>query len=78
MPHHQPFYIAKPFQLGMSVVVGVIFLMFLLVYRLAPNCKTYWRNVRPGAVVAADRSTQRKSPGPLVLLNSPRRGISAS
>ena len=28
-------------------------LIFLLVYRYLPNCKTYWRNIWPGAVVAA-------------------------
>ena len=27
--------------------------VFLLLYRLLPNCKTYWRYVWPGAVVAA-------------------------
>ena len=27
--------------------------VFLLLYRLVPNCKTYWRYVWPGAVVAA-------------------------
>ena len=27
--------------------------IFLLLYRLVPNCKTYWRYVWPGAVVAA-------------------------
>ncbi len=100
VPQDRPFYIAKPFQLGMSFVVGVIFLIstsatsaievlsdpsrdmgipgqgfflglglahvamralpwglnflsFLLVYRLVPNCKTYWRYVWPGAMVAA-------------------------
>ena len=28
-------------------------LIFLLVYRFLPNCKTYWRYIWPGAVVAA-------------------------
>ena len=27
--------------------------MFLLLYRFVPNCKTYWRYVWTGAVVAA-------------------------
>lgn len=96
----RPFYIAKPFQIGMALLVGVIFLvstsatsaievladpdrnmgipgqgllqsvglthlvvrilpcglnflLFLLVYKVVPNCKTYWRYVWPGAVLAA-------------------------
>ena len=28
-------------------------LIFLLVYRFLPNCKTYWRYIWPGAVIAA-------------------------
>ena len=28
-------------------------LIFLLIYRFLPNCKTYWRHIWPGAVVAA-------------------------
>ena len=27
--------------------------MFLLIYRYVPNCKTYWRYIWPGALVAA-------------------------
>ena len=100
VPRDRPFYIAKPLQLLMSLVVGAIFListsatsaieflsdpsrdlgipgqgfvlslglahvalrvlpwglnflLFLLVYRIVPNCKTYWRYVWPGAMVAA-------------------------
>ncbi len=94
----RPFYIAKPRQIGMALVVGVLFLIstsatyaiellsdsdlgipgqqavlelglaelafravawlitlsiFLLMYRFLPNCKTYWRYIWPGAVVAA-------------------------
>ena len=89
----RPFYIAKPRQIGMALVVGVLFLtstsatyaielltnpdsgipgqqvfleltfravswlmvlsIFLLMYRFIPNCKTYWRYIWPGAVVAA-------------------------
>ena len=32
-----------------SITVGI----FLLIYRFLPNCKTYWRFIWPGAVVAA-------------------------
>lgn len=89
----RPFYIAKPRQIGMALIVGVLFLIstsatsaiellgdpdsgilgqqvflglafravswlmilsiFLLMYRFIPNCKTYWRYIWPGAVVAA-------------------------
>ena len=89
----RPFYIAKPRQIGMALIVGVLFLIstsatsaielltdpdsgipgqqvflglafravswliilsiFLLMYRFMPNCKTYWRYIWPGAVVAA-------------------------
>ena len=94
----RPFYIAKPRQIGMALVVGVLFLIsasatsaieiltdtnlgilgqeavlelglaelgfrvfswfvtlsiFLLMYRFVPNCKTYWKYIWPGAVVAA-------------------------
>ena len=31
----------------------ITFTVFLLLYRFVPNCKTYWRYVWPGAVVAA-------------------------
>ena len=27
--------------------------IFLMIYRFAPNCKTYWRYIWPGALVAA-------------------------
>jgi YihY family inner membrane protein len=27
--------------------------IFLMIYRFAPNCKTYWRYIWPGAVAAA-------------------------
>ncbi len=97
---NRPFYIAKPIQIGMALLVGVIFLvstsatsiievlpsadedlglpgqsvflslglanvavravplalnllLFLLIYRFVPNCKTYWRYIWPGALVAA-------------------------
>ncbi len=104
VPHDRPFYIAKPLQIGMAFVVGIIFLIatsatsvievlsnpnrdlgipgqgfflglglgsglanlalrafpwgldfliFLLIYRFVPNCKTYWRHIWPGALVAA-------------------------
>ena len=89
----RPFYIAKPRQIGMALVVGILFLVsssstysvelltdsgsgipgrqvflelafravswlitlsiFLLMYRLLPNCKTYWRYIWPGAVVGS-------------------------
>lgn len=32
---------------------GLNFLFFLLIYRFVPNCKTYWRYVWPGALLAA-------------------------
>ena len=32
---------------------GLNFLLFLLIYRFVPNCKTYWRYIWPGAVLAA-------------------------
>ena len=32
---------------------GTTFLIFLLVYRFVPNCRTYWRYSWPGALVAA-------------------------
>ena len=32
---------------------AITFAVFLLLYRFVPNCKTYWRYVWPGAVVAA-------------------------
>ncbi len=32
---------------------AITLLIFLLVYRFLPNCKTYWQYVWPGAVVAA-------------------------
>jgi len=104
VPNDRPFYIAKPLQIGMAFVVGIIFListsatsvievlsdpsrdlgipgqdflpelglalglanvalralpwgldliLFLLIYRYVPNCKTYWRYIWPGALVAA-------------------------
>ena len=31
----------------------ITFTVFLFLYRFVPNCKTYWRYVWPGAVVAA-------------------------
>ena len=89
----RPFHIAKARQMGMALVVGVLFLIsssatysvelitlpaagipgaqiflelalrtvswlitlsiFLLMYRLLPNCKTYWRYIWPGALVAS-------------------------
>ena len=89
----RPFYIAKPRQIGMALVVGILFLLsssatysielltepasgipgqqvflelafravswlvtlsiFLLMYRFIPNCKTYWRYIWPGALVAS-------------------------
>lgn len=94
----RPFYIAKPVQLGMIVIVAGLFVLstaatsfiqlfdeaglgapwpgfllrlgleqlalylvswaltltiFLLIYRFLPNCKTYWRYIWTGAVVAA-------------------------
>ena len=40
--------------LALRAIPWVITLtVFLLLYRLVPNCKTYWRYVWPGAVVAA-------------------------
>ena len=40
--------------LALRLVPWVMTLMiFLLVYRFLPNCKTYWRYIWPGAVVAA-------------------------
>ena len=32
---------------------GINIFIFLMIYRFAPNCKTYWRYIWPGAVVAA-------------------------
>ncbi len=32
---------------------GINVFIFLMIYRFAPNCKTYWRYIWPGAVVAA-------------------------
>lgn len=32
---------------------GINIFIFIMIYRFAPNCKTYWRYVWPGAVVAA-------------------------
>ena len=40
--------------LALRVVPWLItLLIFLLVYRFLPSCKTYWRDIWPGAVVAA-------------------------
>jgi len=39
-------------QLGLGHLALRIFI-FLMIYRFAPNCKTYWRYIWPGAVVAA-------------------------
>ena len=86
----RPFYIAKPRQIGMALMVLVLFglsvavtsliqlihfgvpgetllvnvllrvlptllsfFIFLLIYKFMPNCKTYWRYVWLGALVAA-------------------------
>ena len=96
----RPFYISKVQHLGMSILIGILFVLsavatsiielfahqsrylgilglnlilnlglgiialrlipwglsvaiFLLIYRVAPNTKTYWKYVWPGAVVAA-------------------------
>lgn len=32
---------------------GINIFIFLMIYRFAPNCKTHWRYIWPGAVVAA-------------------------
>lgn len=32
---------------------GINIFIFLMIYRFAPNCKTYWRYIWPGALVAA-------------------------
>lgn len=32
---------------------GINIFIFIMIYRFAPNCKTYWRYVWPGALVAA-------------------------
>jgi len=32
---------------------GLDLILFLLIYRYVPNCKTYWRYIWPGALVAA-------------------------
>jgi membrane protein len=41
-------------QLSLRTVSWIItFGIFLLIYRFVPNCKTYWRYVWPGAVIAA-------------------------
>ena len=40
--------------LALRIVPWVMtLLIFLLVYRFLPNCKTYWRYIWPGAVIAA-------------------------
>ena len=36
-----------------AMALAITFTVFLLLYRFVPNCKTYWRYVWPGAVVAA-------------------------
>lgn len=36
-----------------SVPFGLNLTIFLLVYKFAPNCKTYWRHIWTGAVAAA-------------------------
>ena len=35
------------------VPTSLNFLIFLMIYRFSPNCKTFWRYVWPGALVAA-------------------------
>lgn len=32
---------------------GINIFIFMMIYRFAPNCKTYWRYIWPGALVAA-------------------------
>ena len=46
-------------QLGLGHLVlrmvpwGINIFIFLMIYKFAPNCKTYWRYIWPGALVAA-------------------------
>ena len=46
-------------QLGLGLLAlrmvpwGINIFIFLMIYRFAPNCKTHWRYIWPGAVVAA-------------------------
>ena len=35
------------------VPLSISFLIFLIIYRFTPNCKTFWRYVWPGALIAA-------------------------
>ena len=35
------------------VPLSITFLIFLIIYRFTPNCKTFWRYVWPGALIAA-------------------------
>ena len=96
--HRRPFYIAKPLQMGLALLLGILFLLstaassfiriyinrdlgfpgqgffmelgleqlvlylipwgislviFLFIYWFVPNCKTYWRYIWLGALVAA-------------------------